>query len=132
MQTPFQDTILVVDDEEGMRSLLEALLDSVGIRTLCVSDAKSAVEVLSKNMDRIQACLLDMNLEDSSGEDLYDHLRAIAPELLIFPMSGIFGDEIRERLGNREIAGLIVKPFSAKQLIETLQHGLAHRSENRG
>lgn len=130
MQTPFQGTILVVDDEEGMRSLLEALLDSAGIDSLCVSNAKSAVAVLAGNQDRIKGCLLDMNLEDSTGEDLYDELKAISPSLLIFPMSGIFGDEIRERLGKREIAGLIAKPFSAKQLIDTVQQGLARSSES--
>lgn len=116
--------VLIIDDEEGIRAVLQAILSSIDIETLEAADAKTALEVLSNNKDSIVACMLDMNLEDSYGEDLYDKLRAISPELKVFAMSGIFGEEIKERLGDREIAGLISKPFSTSQLIDTVQTGI--------
>jgi DNA-binding NtrC family response regulator len=124
MQSGPKGTILIIDDEDGIRAVLHAILNSIDIPTLEASDAKTAVAVLAENKDSIAACMLDMNLEDSLGEDLYDKLRAISSELKVFAMSGIYGEEIKERLGNREIAGLISKPFSTGQLIETVQAGL--------
>lgn len=116
--------VLIIDDEEGIRAVLQAILESIGIETLEASDAASAIATLEANKDSIVGCMLDMNLEDSLGEDLYDKLRAISPDLAVFAMSGIFGEEIKERLGSREIAGLISKPFSAAELISVVEAGL--------
>lgn len=124
MQTAVKGAILIIDDEEGIRAVLHAILESIDIVTVEASNASAAVDVLSANKDQIVACMLDMNLEDSYGEDLYDKLKAISPNLTVFAMSGIYGEEIRERLGDREIAGLIPKPFSAVELISTVQAGL--------
>ncbi|MDQ8188143.1 response regulator [Pelagicoccus sp. SDUM812002] len=124
MQSAPKGAILIIDDEEGIRAVLQAILNSIDIETLEASDAKSALSILADNKDTIAACMLDMNLEDSYGEDLYDKLRLISPDIKVFAMSGIFGEEIKERLGDRQIAGLISKPFSTAQLIETVQAGL--------
>ncbi|MDQ8179906.1 response regulator [Pelagicoccus sp. SDUM812005] len=124
MQAAAKGAILIIDDEEGIRAVLQAILNSIDIETLEASDAKTALAVLESNKDSIAACMLDMNLEDSYGEDLYDKLRLVSPDLKVFAMSGIFGEEIKERLGDRQIAGLISKPFSTSQLIETVQSGL--------
>ncbi len=125
MQAATEGTILVIDDEDGMRSLLQALMESVGIETLLAETTKEAIELLRAHRSEIVGCLLDMNLEDGFGEHLYDQLVEISPNLRIFPMSGIFGDEILKRLGDRKIAGLIAKPFSAAQLLDTVRKGLA-------
>ncbi len=124
MQSGSQGAILIIDDEEGIRAVLHAILNSIDIETLDASDAKTALAMLAENKDSIAACMLDMNLEDSYGEDLYDKLVQISPDLKVFAMSGIFGEEIMERLGGRRIAGLISKPFSTSELIETVQSGL--------
>ena len=124
MQSASEGTILIIDDEEGIRAVLQAILNSIDIKTLEAPDARTAIELLSANKDQIIACMLDMNLEDSLGEDLYDKLRDVSPELTVFAMSGIYGEEIRERLGDRKIAGLISKPFSTAELVETVQAGL--------
>lgn len=118
---------MIVDDEEGIRAVLAALLDSIGVSTIEAPDGRTAEKLLTENQDSIVACMLDMNLEDGYGEEVYDRLRAISPSLTVFAMSGIFSDEIRDRLGDRQIAGLISKPFSAGQLIDTVTTGLKNR-----
>lgn len=124
MDSEAKGIVLIIDDEEGIRAVLGAILDSIGIETIEAPDARTALATLEERKVSIIACMLDMNLEDSLGEDLYDKLRAISPDLAVFAMSGIYGEEIRERLGRREIAGLIPKPFSAGSLIEIVQGGL--------
>lgn len=125
MQSVPPGAVLIIDDEEGIRAVLQAILNSVDIETLEAKDARTALEILKANKDQIVGCMLDMNLEDCYGEELYDKLREISPKLRVFAMSGIFGEEIRERLGDREIAGLIPKPFSTSQLITIVQNGLS-------
>ncbi|MBC2606563.1 response regulator [Pelagicoccus albus] len=122
--------ILIIDDEDGIRAVLKAILESIDIQTLEASNARSALEVLEENKQSIAGCLLDMNLEDSYGEDLYDKLRTTSPDLTVFAMSGIFGAEIRERLGERVISGFIAKPFTASDIIQTVQAGLEKRTSS--
>ncbi|MDQ8203374.1 response regulator [Pelagicoccus sp. SDUM812003] len=117
--------MLVIDDEEGMRTLLEALLMSLGIDSICVDSAQDAMRALTERTSEITACLLDMNLEDAKGENLYDRLKEVSPDLAVFPMSGICADEIRERLAGRDIAGLISKPFSASEFSKTVLDGIS-------
>lgn len=125
METAPSDFILVVDDDPGMRGLLEVLLEAAGYNPLCAPDGATALALLKAQPEKVRGCLLDLNLDDCQGEELYDELRAVAPHLAIFPMSGMYGDEIRERFGEREIAGIITKPFLSKQLIEIINGGLA-------
>lgn len=125
MQNTLPRTILIVDDDAGMRGLLEVLLETAGFNTLAAEDGHSALELLAANLDSINGCLLDLNLEDCVGEELYDRLVKLAPSLAVFPMSGCYGDEIQERFGKRPISGIITKPFRSSQLIETIAAGLA-------
>lgn len=125
MQLPTDGKLLVVDDEEGMRSLIEALLESIDIPFDAVASGEAAVRAVNESPDAYLGCLLDMNLDDSTGEAVYDQIKAIAPSIRVFPMSGICSDEIKDRLGNREIAGLIVKPFAAYEFVGIIQKGLA-------
>lgn len=125
MKRSLRGKFLIVDDDDGLLGLLKVLLETAGAETLCAPDAQTAVELLTKNQSEIRACLLDLNLDDVQGEHLYDELRSISPDLAVFPMSGCFSDEIRERLGDRQISGVITKPFMSKDLIETLSSGLS-------
>lgn len=124
MKESHQGTILIVDDDAGMRGLLEVLLENAGYHPISAHDARSAKSLLCQYRDSLRACLLDLNLDDCQGEDLYDELVSICPNLAVFPMSGLYGDEIEERFSGRAIAGVIPKPFLSRQLMETLDQGL--------
>lgn len=124
MQNTLSGTLLVIDDDEGMRCLLEALIEDAGGKAICAANATEALAALSSRREEILACLLDLNLEDRPGEELYDELAKIAPDLPIFPMSGCFSEEIAERLGNRKTAGIITKPFAGSTLISQIAKGL--------
>lgn len=124
MEKKLSGTLLVIDDDEGMRCLLEALIEDAGGTAICAATAAEAIKALTSRKEEICACLLDLNLEDRPGEELYDELAKISPELPIFPMSGCFGEEIAERLGARKTAGIITKPFAGSSLISQIAKGL--------
>ncbi|OUW17412.1 MAG: hypothetical protein CBD18_04680 [Opitutales bacterium TMED158] len=118
--------ILIVDDEESLLNLLKVILEANGYRTLSASNAKDALSILNATTDRIHAVLLDLNLEGSRGESLYESFVAIDSDLAIFPMSGCLREEIEERFIGKDIAGAIAKPFLPATLLKTLEQGLAH------
>ncbi len=119
---------LIIDDDESLRNLLEVIISSAGADSLCAAKPSEAIELLTSRTEEIEAILLDLNLEGSNGENLYDELVAIKPELLIFPMSGCYDEEIKERLAGRRIDGLITKPFLSAGLIKILSDGIAKRN----
>lgn len=129
MNDAYSGTILIVDDDIGIRELLQLLLDNAGIKNLTASNANNAIELLHNNVHEIEACLLDLNLGDALGENVYEQLRELAPNLAVFPMSGISIEEIHEKFENKEIAGIITKPFTGSQLIEIIRTGIQLRSK---
>lgn len=120
MRSPLSGTFLIVDDDDSLRNLLEVIITSAGGETLSAANAQEATRLAREHASDIDGVLLDLNLDHTKGEDLYDDLVSIDPQLPIFPMSGCYGEEIRERLGPRPIAGVVTKPFLSADLINTL------------
>lgn len=128
MRSSLAGTFLVIDDDDGLRGLLEALIAGAGGEALCAADEREALALLQQNPGSITAALLDMNLDGQKGEEVYDKLMKLAPELPIFPISGMHEDEIRERFGDRKIAGIITKPFRPAQLTQIIAENLPSKS----
>ena len=129
MLSAIQGQFLVVDDDDSLRNLLEVILQSVGAQVISVADGKGAINAISSEENSICGVLLDLNLEDQPGEEVFDKIVEIDPDVPIFPMSGCFGDEIRSRLGNRPFAGIITKPFLSTDLVTVLSEGIANRKK---
>ena len=125
MADPLTSKILIVDDEESMRGLLAVILEAGGYETLSASNAEDALSALRNEAGSFQAVLLDLNLDQLRGEDFYDSIVAINPDVAVFPMSGCLREEIEERFAGKEIAGVIAKPFLPSQLLESIEQGLA-------
>lgn len=122
-------TILIIDDDESIRSLLIAILEASGIQALCAENADDAIAELRIPNRSIQGVLLDLNLSQSKGEELYDEIVSIDPKIAVFPMSGCTREEIEERFADKRIAGIITKPFLPSNLMITISEGLARISK---
>lgn len=123
------DTVLVVDDDEILRTLLGLLLESAGIASICVPSVEEAQTALAEQGKRVQAILLDLNLEGFRGEDFLEHIATNFPDKSVFVISGCLSEEIEERIGDRTIDGIITKPFQADELIETIKIGVEKRQQ---
>ena len=121
-------TILIIDDEESLRSLLEIILEGADFRVLVASNADEALETLKSQEEPVRAALLDLNLNQIKGEDFYDEIVAIDPNISVFPMSGCLPEEIEERFANKRIAGVITKPFLPSDLLNVIEQGLSSAS----
>ncbi len=124
MLTTDHETYLVVDDDEGMRTLLKTLLEVRKKAVSIASNSDEAIEILSHNKGSISAAIIDLNLGGKRGEELFDELTLIKDDLPIFLISGCGSDEMHDRIGHRRIAGMISKPFHSMSFVDTLTAGV--------
>ncbi len=82
------ETILLVDDEEGVRKLVQAVLKSNGYDVLEAANGGAAMAVYEKNGHKIDMVLTDVVMPQMSGFELGRQLSERAPELKILYMSG--------------------------------------------
>lgn len=129
MFNPKLGRFLVIDDDESLRALLSLILESVGIESICVGNSQEALRVLKNDRENIQGILLDLNLENSRGEDLLDQLVTVGSNLIVFMISGCLSEEIEERIGDRSIDGIITKPFQTAELIRAIKGAVEKRQE---
>jgi len=114
------ETILLVEDDEIMRSLTRKLLEENGYTVVEADDGKSALEWVESHPEPIDLLLTDVVMRRMSGPELVERLAASHPNLKVVYMSGYTG----ELMANRDVlkAGvtLLEKPFSRTALLNTI------------
>ena len=78
--------ILIVDDEPLMCDSLMELLTFQGYEALAANSGQGAKEILSKH--EFELALLDMNLPDTNGHQLMDHIYSLNPKTLVIIITG--------------------------------------------
>lgn len=123
------ETILVVEDEPGVRRYVREILTSAGYTVLDASDARAALTLAAENSSAIRFLLSDFILPGSSGFIVARDVRALIPCVPVLLMSG--HTERIGRLGNDALPW-IQKPFRANDLlarIRSLLDAAAHEPE---
>jgi PAS domain S-box-containing protein len=121
---PVHGTILVAEDEEIVRTLIERTLMDAGLRVISVRDGREAVEVFTQRQEEIGCVLLDLTMPRVSGIEALGELRQIAPTVPVVMMSGYGPEDLARRLAGQTLAGIIQKPFQPDQLVDQLRHAL--------
>ncbi len=113
-------TILLVEDDEIMRSLTRQLLQEHGYTVIEADDGKSALEWVESHPDPIDLVLTDVVMRRMSGPELVERLNASHPNLKVVYMSGYTGELIAEREVLKRGITLLEKPFSRTALLNTI------------
>ncbi len=112
------ETILVVEDEPGLRELFLVTLQRYGYRVFMENSGALAIDSWSSRLDQIDLLLTDIVMPDGiSGWELATKLQARKPHLKAIYMSG-HDTDINNRDKNIR---LLAKPFSPEQLAETVR-----------
>ncbi|MFZ0774657.1 MAG: PAS domain S-box protein [Candidatus Sulfotelmatobacter sp.] len=113
-------TILLVEDDEIMRSLTRQLLQEHGYTVLEANDGRAALEMVDSNPGPIDLLLTDVVMRRMSGPELAERLHSSNPTLKVAYMSGYTG----ELMANREMlkpgVTLLEKPFTRNALLNTV------------
>jgi two-component system, LuxR family, response regulator FixJ len=126
---PFETTVYVVDDDDGMRRALETLLNTVGFKTAVFSRPK---EFLAKFRADAPGCLvLDIRMPEMSGLEVQQHLNTIGSMLPVIFVTG-HGDVPMAVQAMKEGAfEFIQKPFRDQDLLDRINHALTLDTQNR-
>jgi nitrogen-specific signal transduction histidine kinase/ActR/RegA family two-component response regulator len=118
-------TILLVEDDEIMRSLTRQLLEEHGYTVVEADDGQSALEWVGSHPGPIDLLLTDVVMRRMSGPELAERLNSSQPTLKVVYMSGYTG----ELMANREVlkpgVTLLEKPFSRTALLNTVHANLS-------
>ena len=119
-----KETILLVEDETGVRELACIYLQAAGYTVLLAEDGESALNIAANRMNQIHLVLTDMIMPKMNGNRLADELKKIRPELKVLYMTGYAefpSSQLEQQFGG---ANLLQKPFSRaallRKVIETL------------
>jgi CheY-like chemotaxis protein len=121
---PQPRTVLVVDDEEMILEIAQAILESGGFRVLCASDGASALQLLAGPDSRVDVVLLDERMPGMDGHLVLAELRRNFPHLPVILSSGQGGSSSpTETPGTR--ATFLRKPYRSAALLEAVRSALA-------
>ena len=113
--------ILVVDDEDIIRTVAQSLLRRKGYDVVLANSGAEGLAVARREGNRIALVLLDFAMPGLTGEQTWRELRTLLPEVPVVVMSGYARDHIVSRSGGIEPAAFLQKPFEAQHLLDTIQ-----------
>jgi len=126
------ETILVVEDQEGIRGLTAGVLQNLGYKVLQAADGVAALQVAGQHRKQIRLLLTDLVMPKMNGRELVRQLAAEEPELKVLLMSAYPESHAPTAGGQEKIDGFIQKPFSLRDLAEKVReildsaHSAAH------
>ena len=118
-------TILIIDDEEAFRCLLQDVLEGSGCQVLLAQDGSHAIDVLCEHANAVDLILLDGTPYESRRETFLK-LQALRPGIPVAVMSGKAWEDLRPQFEGLPVAGYLPKPAPLGQLLELVER-LAHR-----
>jgi signal transduction histidine kinase/ActR/RegA family two-component response regulator len=118
------ETVLLVEDEDGVRELLWKILTDHGHTVLEARHGKDALAVAVGYANPIQLLITDVVMPEMGAGELVDQLVATRPELKVLYISGYTNDEIVRRGVEGADAAFIQKPFSSEDLMRKVREVL--------
>ena len=116
-------TVLVVEDEDMVRTVAERALARHGYTVLTAAHGEEALEVLARG-EPVDLLISDVVMPTMDGPTLVRHARERFPDLPILFMSGYAEEQLRKSIDIDRVS-FLPKPFSVKQLAEAARDALA-------
>jgi len=114
-------TVLLVDDEEIVRSVCQRLLERLGFEVVTAADGREAIRIYHEHHERLAAVILDLTMPHLDGADTCRHLLAIRRGVPMLLASGYDEHDLARRYADIGFAAFVHKPFSLDGLRETLR-----------
>ena len=119
------ETILVVEDEDGVRALVIKVLENLGYRLLQAQSGPRALDVWREHGSTIDLLITDVVMPGGmNGFELAELLRRTRPSLKVIFTSGYLGDVSRDDFPVRETDAYLAKPFSLPELARLVRRTL--------
>jgi len=120
-----QGTILLVEDEEGLRALNARGLRSRGYSVIEASNGVEAMEALEQQNGTVDLVVSDVVMPEMDGPTLLKAMRARNPDLRVIFVSGYAEDAFEKSLPENQQFSFLPKPFTLSQLVAAVKETMA-------
>ncbi|NEU10850.1 response regulator [Methylobacterium sp. BTF04] len=120
-----QGVILLVEDEDPVRAVNSRALSARGYTVLEAASGLDAMRIIEDKNQIIDLVVSDVVMPEMDGPTLLRELRKHHPDLKVIFVSGYAEDAFRKNLPEGEDFNFLPKPFSLKQLVETVKETIA-------
>ena len=121
-----QKKILVVDDDEEMRSLLRDFLAEEGFAPLCAGNGLEAFRKMAAEV--FDVVITDIRMPGLSGLDILPKLKRMQPKAFILAITAFGNEEVKQKALQRGAQAYLEKPIQLERLRSLLREILTSRS----
>ncbi len=118
-------TILIVDDEAYIRSILQTMLEKLGYRVISAANGKEALEIYAEHQEIIDLVIMDLIMPVMNGKEAFDRLRQINDKVKVLIASGHTTAEQAGFPLQQGLHGFIQKPFTMHRIADKVQSMLS-------
>jgi CheY-like chemotaxis protein len=120
------ETILLVEDEEAVRSVAKRILSQKGYRVLEASDGAIALRLAAGHVGEIDLVLTDVAMPNLGGRGMVEELRELSPDLRVLFMSGYLKEEVFPDKAASNRTPYLQKPFTGETLLSEVRNALGY------
>lgn len=115
------ETILLAEDNEGLREAAQEMLEKLGYRVILASTGEEAVRLFRTNSGKIDMVLLDVVMPDLSGPSAYQQMASVQPGLRVVFTSGYTPETASLNSVLEKGAPVLQKPYAMKSLSQIVR-----------
>jgi CheY-like chemotaxis protein len=120
-------TVLIIDDDEGVRELARLTLEDVGAHVRLATTGEEALDIFRAHHPIIDLVLLDLTMPGMDSATTLRHLRNIEPTVRVLLTSGYSAADARERIGEPSADGFLQKPWRPSELVAKVASVMVRR-----
>jgi two-component system cell cycle sensor histidine kinase/response regulator CckA len=115
------ETLLIVEDEEVLRNILQSVLESSGYHVFTAADGLEAVELYQRQLHDIDLVVTDMGLPKMTGGEEFERLLEINPLVKVIVASGFFEPNVKSELYKAGVKNFIQKPYYPDDVLHKIR-----------
>jgi len=120
------ETVLLVEDEPGVRGLAKRVLTQRGYRVLEAADGAIALRLAAGHVGEIDLVLSDVDMPNLGGRGMVEELKELSPDMRVLFMSGYPKEEIFPEPARARRTPYLQKPFTAEALCVEVRKALGY------
>jgi PAS domain S-box-containing protein len=115
------ENILLVDDEELIIDVGQAMLEMLGYRVIIARNGQEAIHLIMELGKQIDLVILDMIMPEMDGETTFERIREIQPDLPVLLSSGYAINGQADKIMRRGCNGFIQKPYNISEFSQKIR-----------
>ena len=115
------ETILFVEDEEGLLSVMRAELENHGYNVLTATDGMEALNMYRELHGKISLVVTDMGLPKLSGDQMFFKMHTINPSVKAILLSGYLDPNLKSELYKAGAKEFVQKPYDIDELLKKIR-----------